>query len=167
MKTIIFIILCSVYFSACAQKDPGIPESAKNKLAELYPSVENIEWKMEGENEYEAVFSIDGVETSVAVDGEGNLLEIEEKISVDQLPEYITSSAAEKFPDQKISKVELITKNGEKMYEIEFDDGESKTEAIYSSDGKLIKYSVQGEKDEDNKDVDDDEEGEDEEDEEN
>lgn len=143
MKPVLFFIICLMCFAACVQNESEIPEAAKNKLAELYPEMVNAEWKVEGKIQYEADFYIDSAKTSVILDGDGNVLTIEKEISAEELPDSVKASLIEKFGDLEITMAELITEGSETSYEITLYDGKSQIEAYYSSDGTLIKYSVE------------------------
>jgi hypothetical protein len=66
-------------------KEGRVPDAVKTAFKHLYPTVTAVDWDKEKPN-YEANFTVEGVERSVVFDAMGNLMATEIDIPVSQLP---------------------------------------------------------------------------------
>jgi len=108
-----FLIISGILF---ANDKP--PKEVQNSFIAKFPTVSNVKWGKENNNEWEANFKLNGIKTSANFSGEGTWLETEIEIPVSQLPEKIVSAINKDYPGYDIigaSKIEN-TKN-ETIYE--------------------------------------------------
>ncbi len=77
------------------------------------------------------------VEVDVAVDG--NVMAIEERITLDQLPGVVTKAFAAKYPKAKLLRAERETVTGKGMFfEVAFDAAGKQREATFKEDGSFV-----------------------------
>ena len=144
MKSL-FILLFTLFIGTTFAQN--VPAAAKNKLKALYPKAEKVKWDTEAPN-FEANFEVNDVEMSILLDAKGHLLETETEIEKDDLPSAVKSALKKDFSGYKIKETAKIEKNGKTTFEAQVEKGETKLDAIYSPDGKLIKKIEKQEKDE-------------------
>jgi len=68
--------------------------------------------KENGRTTYEAELVVDGRGKDISMDANGNVLEIEEEVSMDSLPESVRNALMAQAAGGKIGKVESLTKKG-------------------------------------------------------
>jgi len=144
MKSLVILFFTLFIGTAFAQ---NVPVAAKTKLKALYPKAEEVKWDKEDAN-FEANFEVDDVEMSVIFDAKGAVLETETELETDALPQAVQSALAKDFPGYDIEEAAKIVKAGTTTFEAQVEKGETKLDAIYSPDGKLIKKIEKQEKDE-------------------
>ena len=146
MKTLFVLSIFLWLVLACkATKNMQVPENVQQSLKALYPKAENVKWDKEGTN-FEANFEVNDVELSILLDAKGNLLETEKGLEVKNLPAPVKTNLSKDFFSYEIKEAAKIVRNGKTTYEAELKKGETKLDAIYSPDGKLIKKIEKQEK---------------------
>jgi hypothetical protein len=138
MKNFIFISIALIFgFSACGQKlkKEDIPAVITAKFKSLYPNVEDVKWGKEDVN-YEAEFDLNKVETSVVFDANGNALETETEISVNDLPANAKTYISTNMPSEKIKEASKIT---DVKGIITFEAEVKGVDYIFNKDGGFIK----------------------------
>jgi uncharacterized membrane protein YkoI len=76
------------------------------------------------------------VEVDLAPDG--TILQIEEKIAVDALPDAVKKAFAARYPGSKASGAEQQTAGKDVRYEIAFQTDHGRKEATFSRDGSFV-----------------------------
>jgi hypothetical protein len=127
-----------------------VPAAVLAKFNTLYPDVKNAKWEKE-ENRYDAEFKVNGVETEVQFQPDGNLFLTETEIEVSALPAGVTDYVNQNMPGKKIAEAsKLVSVDGIVTYEAEVDH----TDYIFDGTGVFISKEVEdekGEKGEDDK----------------
>ena len=144
MRSLVILLFTLFIGTAFAQ---NVPAAAKAKLKALYPEAESVKWDTEAPN-YEANFEVNDVEMSILLDAKGNLLETETGLEIKNLPAAVKASLSKAFFGYEIKEAAKIVKKGKTTYEAELKKGETKLDAIFSPNGKLIKKIEKQEKDE-------------------
>jgi hypothetical protein len=137
-KLILIISILVITGTLFAGSKP--PKAVQNAFNEKFPAVSNLKWSEENDNEWEANFKLDGINTSANFSNDGAWLETETEIPVSQLPEKITSAINAGYAGYKIvgaAKIEKVT--GEITYEADIKSGKKKKELIYREDGTIAK----------------------------
>jgi len=134
--------------SAMNQKDEKIPAVAKSGFAAKFPTAQKVKWGVEKPGEFEAEFTLNGVETSALVDAKGTLLETEAEIKESELPQAVKATIAKDFVGYKLDEIEKATDaKGVASFEMEAAKGKEKLEISFDSTGKLLgKESLKEEK---------------------
>ncbi len=149
---LLMILLMMVGIVACAQK-ANAPEKIKTTFATMFPKVNSVEWSKESENEWEAEFTMNGIEMSANFDADGNWMETEKELEKDQLPESVNAALQSNFGGYKIVEASWLETNDMKGYEVLLKNGREKFEVIFDPEGKIIKE--EGEDNEGNEDKED------------
>jgi uncharacterized membrane protein YkoI len=140
MKNLAIILSLMILFAGCGQKqkDDGIPKNVKEKFSADYPNVTDAEWETEGEY-FEAEAMVDGKMTSIIYDAEGNVIETEVEIAIEDLPEAAMTYLQHNFPGTKIMELEKGNhfEKGD-FYEVEILQGNMELEIYFDKDGNFI-----------------------------
>lgn len=143
MKKLLVLIVCLAFVlgvSATNQKDEKIPAAAKTGFAAKFPTAQKVKWSIEKPGEFEAEFTLNGVETSALFDAKGTLLETEAEINAKELPQAVKATLAKDFAGYKLDEIEKVTDmNGTVTYEMEVTKGKEKQEVRFDLAGKIVK----------------------------
>lgn len=107
---------------------------AFNKIMPRKKPARIIKEAHNGATVYEAEFEAAGLQSSVKVSQDGNVLEIEKQVAVEDLPPAVAKRAKETAFAGKIKKAEQVTLQ---FYEIEFGEGKHKSLRLYA-DGQPV-----------------------------
>jgi hypothetical protein len=146
-KILVILSVVALIGQACGQRmnSTDVPEIIRNSLHEKY-GVSKATWDKE-ENGYEASFKQKGKETSVVFDSKGDVLEIENEISKNELPAFILDIIKKDFAGFKIEEASKIDSKGTITYEAEVEKGKESLELIFDGE-KLIKKIAEDETEE-------------------
>lgn len=147
IKSISFA-LCILTTSAFAgqAKKPApaeCPGAVKTALDKAFPGSKagkcNAE-REKGRDQFELKLTkADGNAVDVDVDPDGRILQVEEKVALDQVPAAVTKAFATKYPKAKASGAEKQTPSGGPVtYEVAFSIDKATREATFTADGKFI-----------------------------
>jgi hypothetical protein len=138
MKALIPIFVV-VFITSCVNaqkiKEDKVPAAAVSTLHKLYPDVKAYEWYNE-EGNYEAEYELNDMEAAVTFDVNGNVVETEKEIPVNNLPASVAEYISKNYSGAKIKEATEITDaKGSKMYEAEI-----KGKAIlFDANGNFLK----------------------------
>ena len=128
-------------------------EERKIKRSELPPAVQATvtaqsrgstvrglsEEKQNGQTYYEAELEVSGHTKDVLIDAQGNVVEVEEEVSVEALPAAVREGLQTKAAGGKLVKVESLTKQGKLVaYEAEVITQGKTSEIEVGPDGKPL-----------------------------
>jgi hypothetical protein len=135
----LFLSLCLSFGTSIAGPADSCPTAVKTSISHSFAKSKITKCSAERENghdQFEVVVEKDGgavAEVDVAPDG--TILQVEEKIPVDQLPKAVTKAFAAKYPKAKAEAAEKQTPaKGAPTYEIKFGG----KEATFAEDGKFV-----------------------------
>src|SRR5882757_8825413 len=95
--------------------------------------------KENGKTQYEVETVVGGHTRDMLIDESGTVVEIEEAVDLNTLPEGVQSGIKQKAGKGKILKVEALTKNGTlTAYEVQLQKAGKKSEFQVSTDGTPI-----------------------------
>jgi hypothetical protein len=132
-----------------------VAQEKRIKRADLPPPVEKTvatqsqgatirgfsEEKERGQTYYEAEMTVNGHGRDVLMDPAGTIVEVEEEVSLQSLPEAVKDGLRAKAGAGKIIKVEAITKHDRLVaYEAKVITGEKRSEVQVGPDGKLLDH---------------------------
>lgn len=113
-------------------------------------TVKKIERETEkGKTIYEAEINIDGREIEIEVAADGTLLEIEEEVSLDQVPAAVKATILKEAKGAAIMEVERETSSGKTFYEAEWRADGKEVEIKVAADGTLLGREVEEEDEDD------------------
>jgi hypothetical protein len=117
-----------------------IPEAARAALSENLPGAQTAELSSEEEDGrvvYEASTETNDLDHSVKVDAEGNVIEAEQEVAVDSLPETVTGAVETMHPGAQITEAERVTEGEETNYELRLSVNGMEHEVIVSPKGEV------------------------------
>jgi len=120
-----------------AQKlqEQDVPVQVKTAFQKQFPNIKEAKWEKEGNN-FEAEFELNKTEQSVLLDAQGNLIETEIEIAVNQLPNGVIDYIKTNYQGQKVKEAAKITEvKGIITYEAEIKG----MDLIFESNGKFVK----------------------------
>jgi uncharacterized membrane protein YkoI len=92
-----------------------------------------------GNRIYEAELTVNGHRKDISMDKDGNIIEIEEEVSLDSLPEAVRNGLAHAAGAGTITKVEALTKNNKLVaYEAGVKNGAKHSEIQVGPNGKKL-----------------------------
>jgi len=94
-----------------------------------------------GQTYYEAELKINGHSKDLLMDAQGNVVEIEEEVGMDALPDAVKGGLQTKAGDGKLLKIESLTKHGTLVaYEAQVIKKGKKSEIQVGPDGKPLAH---------------------------
>jgi uncharacterized membrane protein YkoI len=92
-----------------------------------------------GKRIYEAELTVNGHSKDISMDKDGNVIEIEEEVSLDSLPQAVRDGLTHAAGSGTITKVEALTKNNKLVaYEAGVKTGAKHSEIQVGPDGKKL-----------------------------
>jgi hypothetical protein len=121
---------------AWAQKinEKEVPIAVKNALHQKYPDAKEVKW--EKENQYiEAEFDVKKVDVSVLFDDQGNIIETEQEIEINELPKGVVDYVKSHYKQNIKEAAKITDAKGTVTYEAEIKG----MDLIFDSNGKFLK----------------------------
>ncbi len=138
MKKLALMMVAAMITSLTfAQKlqEKDVPASVKTAFQKNFPQVKADKWEKEGVN-FEVEFEMNKSEQSVLFDAQGNLLETEIEIELNQLPKGVLEYVMANYKGQNVKEAAKITDvKGIVTYEAEIKG----MDLLFDSNGKFIK----------------------------
>ncbi|HEX7843819.1 MAG TPA: hypothetical protein VF469_40370 [Kofleriaceae bacterium] len=137
---LVFLLICSA--PAYADVAGGCPAAVTTGILKAFPKATIGACKAErehGKDLFEVKLtkaSGDKIEVDVAPDG--TILQVEEKIAVDALPEPVKKAFAARYPRGRATGAEKQTAGKDVRYEIAFQTDKGRKEASFSADGTFV-----------------------------
>jgi hypothetical protein len=117
----------------------GVPSDIEKAFEKKFPEVVEPEWEKESNGSWEATFKRDGVEFRVDFDSDGNWVETEHDVTIDQLPPEVRSAIEIKYKAHEIRDIEAVdSPTHGKFYDVEFQQGAEKKDVMFSLEGKVL-----------------------------
>ena len=146
--TLTVIGLALLLVHAC-DADKKVPEKVKTSFAQKFPDAKNIEWAMENDTEWEAEFTMNGVEYSSNFTVAGEWTETEFEMKITELPEVVQTVINSDYSDYNIEGIESSETKEGVVYEIALEKGENNVELSISKDGVVLNKVTVEENEED------------------
>jgi hypothetical protein len=133
---VVFVLLLIANLSfAQKMQEKDVPNAVKSAFQKQYPTAQATKWEKEKEN-FEVECKIGKAETSVLLDLQGNILETETEIAVNELPKTILDYVTTQYKGQKIKEAaKIIDAKGTLTYEAEIKG----KDLIFDDKGNFIK----------------------------
>ena len=129
------------------------PEAVMTAFHKAYPkaTVRDISQETKDGTTYYEIESIDGKHRrDLLYLADGAVYEIEESVSIADLPKVITSAISAKFPQGELRKAERITHGTVIEYEVLLEDDENNIELLLDSGGKITSQASVKDDDDEN-----------------
>lgn len=138
MKKLALLMVAAMITSLTfAQKiqEKDVPASVKASFKRNYPNIKAVKWDKEGEK-FEASFDLNKIDNSVLFDAQGNILETEVEIELNQLPKEVLEYVKANYKGQNVKEAAKITDaKGIVIYEAEIKG----LDLLFDNNGKFIK----------------------------
>ncbi|MBS4029251.1 MAG: PepSY-like domain-containing protein [Ignavibacteriales bacterium] len=157
--TLFFVLVNKTFTSEQTLKKKDVPKAVLQAFAKTYPKATTMGYSKENEGKtiaYEVESKEGTVTRDILYDAKGNVLEVEESVTKDELPQAIRDVIAKDYAKATIEKCEKLTKGEMTQFEIHVTSGKKTSEVLFDSNGKLVEKPKK-EKDEDGKKEDDNE----------
>ena len=93
-----------------------------------------------GRRLYEMELTVDGRSKDVSMDKNGNIVEVEEEVTMDSLPSAVQDGLKAAAGKRTIGKIESLTKNGKLVaYEAHVKTGKKRSEIQVGPNGEKLK----------------------------
>ena len=124
MKAILFLtcVLLSTATGCTSEPKADTPEAVITKFNSLYSNTSNVTWEKE-DTLYEATFTVDTIEKSVAFYPSGEVHVMETEIRPDQVPQSVKDYVANQLGGKPVTGATLIVfVDGTTQYEVEVEN---------------------------------------------
>lgn len=121
-----------------SQLPPAVEKTvaAESQGAEIKGFATEVE---KGKRLYEALFMINGHSKDISMDRRGNIVEIEEEVSMDSLSATVQDALKRAAGKGTIGKIESLTKNGKLVaYEAQVKTGAKRSETQVGPNGEKL-----------------------------
>jgi hypothetical protein len=150
MTTLKFALIATLTMTSIA-----LAQEKKLQRSDLPPAVEKAvaaqsqgatirgfsQEKEKGETFYEAELTVDGHSKDILMDGNGNVVEVEEQVALDSLPAAVKEGLQARAGKGEIAKVESLTKHDKLVaYEAVVKTAGKKKEVQVGPDGKALDH---------------------------
>ena len=148
-RTAILIIGFSVCFAAAAAQEKKLTRSQLPAPVQARVDAESqgatvkgfSEEKEKGQIFYEAEMTVNGHSKDVLIDAKGNVVEVEEEVAANALPDAVRDGLQAKAGKGKLGRVESLTKQGKLVaYEAKVLTDGKKSEIQVGPDGKALDH---------------------------
>jgi len=142
------VLLASTVFSLSAftqekkisKKD--LPQAVLAAFEKAYPkaTIKGLSQEVENGKTYYEIESIDGKTTrDLLYLSDGSVTEIEEGLSVAELPPPVKAALLKEYPKGKVVKAEKTTKGTTVTFEMKVSSGKTNAELVVDPSGKVVK----------------------------
>lgn len=141
------LAMSTLVLTSCKDDDGPrveLPAAVEAYITTTYPSAEIEESEQEtlctGEEVYEVELELaDDTELDLTFSATGELLFSEGDINSSDLPEAVTQSIANNYPDYSIDEAEIITMaDATTRYEVELESSAAEIEVLFDDSGEVI-----------------------------
>lgn len=145
---LVFTLVAIFTLNACSQDAKEVPAAVKTAFSQKFPDASKVKWSMENKTEWEAEFKMNGKEYSANFDTDGNWMETEYEVGMEDLPEAVRSTLKNEFVGYEIEEMEISQTVDGELYEFEIEKDGKEMEIAIDQSGKVVKKE-QEEEDED------------------
>ena len=136
--TIFFSIL--LLTTACADQAKGqVPEAVKKAFQAKYPGENDPDWETDSNGFFESSFKIDGKHYRADFDKDGNWIETERSVELDDLPEPVREKIESEYDSSEITEIEEVEHPQKGLFfDIEFKRSGKNKDVELDKNGKVI-----------------------------
>ncbi len=118
-----------------------IPETVRNSFASAFPNATVTGYGKEDltdRTQYEIDTKRGDRDLSYVYTADGALMQVEEEVSIEELPEMVRDSILKKHPNSKVLSAYRVTKGEKIQYEIALKDRDKHRELLMSNQGEVL-----------------------------
>lgn len=122
---------CLLLSSPTVFAKPTVPEAVFQAFKAKFPAVQDVDWEMENDTEYEAEFEVNGTEMSASFDATGKWLATETEVRLTDLPAAVQAA----LQGKKVKEAAKIERaDGSTVYEAEV----GRKDLLLDAAGKML-----------------------------
>ena len=133
-----------------AQQLPAgkIPTVVKRSYESKFPGKRAVEWKLKGDRNYEAEFTLKGVDVAVKFDSTGKWLETETAIKRTGLTKQVLTAISREFRGYRIIETQTVERADEKriIFEVHLENAREVLKVQLEDNGTVITKSAKPKK---------------------
>jgi hypothetical protein len=92
-----------------------------------------------GQTSYEITSTEGEIHRDVRFYADGRVMEIEEPIPIGSVPEPAKQAAHKRYPNDEITRVEKVTRDGQELYEFRVKHRKKSVQIVFDANGKEVK----------------------------
>lgn len=154
-----FLLVMLFSFAACQKEyereitEKEVPQAILRAFTTSYPDAtirEYSEEVAEGKTYYEISFEFQGTEIDILYNIEGEVIELEETIDAEEMPDQIREAIAREIPQFSLIRIERVKEEEKVFYEAKVLNKEDNKnyELFFSESGELLEKELMGEEEE-------------------
>lgn len=123
--SIISVLFSIATFAGNEISESSVPQNISKKFHNQFPEVQSVAWQMTDNNQYEAILTQNDIETDVYYDTQARCVEVDRKITFEQLPSELQTQIKNEFGnDFHLVHVVIVDKqNANPVYAIRIKQG--------------------------------------------
>ena len=132
------LLLCVCTFTFA--QEISVPQAAISAFNTKFPYAEEVKWDKENSSEYEANFTLDGLDMSAVFSENGTWKETETSIGIDQLPQAVLDAIKLNYSKGKLfGASKIIRADDTTIYEADIKVKSKKKEVLFDENGNIVK----------------------------
>ena len=138
---LLLVLTATCYCQEMKMSPKALPPAVLQAFRSAYPNARIKGATKEinnGETSYEISCKDNTARRDIHYSADGKLLEAEELITVDRLPEAVTTAITKQYAKGKIMSIEMAVKDSKTEYEVLIKDKKKKFEVVFSPDGSVV-----------------------------
>jgi len=137
MKKILVILLFFSTITIYAQVE-NVPQKIKTTFSQKFPSVTDVSWFIENDNEWAAEFETNNKAYSMSFDKDGNWKETVSALNFSAIPTKIRATIRKELPGYRLEDASISETPQRKAYQFQLVKGTNEVEIIISFDNKVL-----------------------------
>ncbi len=119
-----------------------LPSAVLKAFQAAYPNAE-IKSAAREEEDGQVVYEIESLDgqqqRDILYTANGTVVEMEEALPFDRLPDAVQKAVKDKYPQAKVEKAEKLTKGNSVQYEVALEASDTDVEVLLDAQGKVVK----------------------------
>jgi hypothetical protein len=139
---IVLALVAGVYAGEEKMSASDLPQAVVSAFKQSYPdaTIKTVAKEEEDGTVYYEIESIDGtLGRDILYLADGHVVEIEETVTMDQLPTVVKETLTKQFPSAKVEKAEKIIRDLATTYEFNIENDQEDLEIVMDATGKILK----------------------------
>ena len=137
---VIFLFMSAITLNAQIE---NVPTNIKTIFSQKFPSVTDVSWFIENDDEWVAEFENKGKAYSVNFDKTGNWKETVYSMRFSAIPAKIRAKVKKELPAYRLEDASISETPQRKAYQFQLVKGTNEAEIIISFDNKVLKKRIE------------------------
>ena len=152
MKKILWMLMASAALVGGAFAEPlpadKVPANVREAFQAKFPGVNQVEWKLKSNENYEAEFKLKDVGVAAQFDAKGKWVETEIAIEQSALTKEVQATIAKEYKNYKIVETQKVERADEKrtLFEVHLENTEEILKVQLEGNGKVTSKSAKPKK---------------------